>query len=363
MASRVGWGKRSVPESRDLEPADEDLESLKSAATALILAGIVFFSLIGAAYGYDRSTSSNLFPGSRIGGVAVGSLSADGAEAILHNAFVMPLREAVTLKAPEFEAEATPWDMGMRVDVSDAVRDAFATQRSETFVRRLWHRVLGYERNIKLKPIVDDKLFSAFLNKTLEDVNQSPKNAKLEIVKDELKVTPHRLGRRVDKARAEGLVFAALTQNAPVVEIPVDIVEPELMTDDFKQVILISTTTNRLKLYENGEVAKKYGVATGTGGYPTPRGQWYITQKRLNPTWYNPNSDWSRGMPAFIGPGPNNPLGTRALNLNASGIRIHGTPDAGSIGSNASHGCVRMHMREVEELFEIVEVGTPVLVI
>jgi lipoprotein-anchoring transpeptidase ErfK/SrfK len=159
------------------------------------------------------------------------------------------------------------------------------------------------------------------------------------------------------------MIFSALTQNEPVVEIPVDIVKPELETKDFKQVILISTTRNRLALYKNGELVKKYGVATGTGGYPTPRGQWHITQKRMNPTWYNPNSDWSRGMPAFIGPGPSNPLGTRALNLNASGIRIHGTPDAGSIGTNASHGCIRMHMRDVEELFEKVEVGTPVLII
>ena len=110
-------------------------------------------------------------------------------------------------------------------------------------------------------------------------------------------------------------------------------------------------------------MSKQYRVATGTGGYPTPHGQFHITAKRLNPTWYNPNSDWSRGMPAFIGPGPSNPLGTRAMNLNASGIRIHGTPDSGSIGTNASHGCIRMQMHEAEDLFERVEVGTPVLVI
>jgi lipoprotein-anchoring transpeptidase ErfK/SrfK len=68
-------------------------------------------------------------------------------------------------------------------------------------------------------------------------------------------------------------------------------------------------------------------------------------------------------MPAFIGPGPGNPLGTRAMNLSASGIRIHGTPDAGSIGGPASHGCIRMLIHDAEELFDAVDVGTPVMIV
>jgi lipoprotein-anchoring transpeptidase ErfK/SrfK len=68
-------------------------------------------------------------------------------------------------------------------------------------------------------------------------------------------------------------------------------------------------------------------------------------------------------MPAYIGPGPNNPLGTRAMNLSIGGIRIHGTPDSGSIGGPASHGCIRMYMHDAEELFDIIDVGTPVLIV
>jgi L,D-transpeptidase ErfK/SrfK len=68
-------------------------------------------------------------------------------------------------------------------------------------------------------------------------------------------------------------------------------------------------------------------------------------------------------MPPSIGPGPGNPLGTRAMPLNASGVLIHGTPSSWSIGQNVSHGCVRMYMKDVEQLFDMVEAGTPVYVI
>jgi L,D-transpeptidase ErfK/SrfK len=68
-------------------------------------------------------------------------------------------------------------------------------------------------------------------------------------------------------------------------------------------------------------------------------------------------------MPRSIPGGPNGPLGTRALYLDAPGIRIHGTPNPGSIGTYASHGCIRMLMSDVEELYEIVDVDTQVLII
>jgi lipoprotein-anchoring transpeptidase ErfK/SrfK len=328
-----------------------------------ILVGVLFVAALAVAYGYDRVSSEHFYPGTRIGAVAVGSLSTDEAESKLHERYVVPLRQHMLLTAPEFEAKSTPWKMGMRVDVSDIARDALVGQQAEPIVLRLWHRVAGDPTSVKVRPEMNDEVFGRFLWRTFRKVNQEPQDARLDVSRDELDVIPHKLGRTVDKRAAEGAIFSALTSGVGEVEIPVKVVQPELRTEAFDRVILISTSANRLVFYKDGKVAERYGVATGTGGYPTPHGQWRITAKRMNPTWYNPNSEWSQGMPAFIPPGPSNPLGTRALNLSASGIRIHGTPDAWSIGTNASHGCIRMHMRDVEELFEQVEVGTPVLVV
>ena len=106
-------------------------------------------------------------------------------------------------------------------------------------------------------------------------------------------------------------------------------------------------------------------MATGQLGiYPTPMGHWTIVNKRVNPTWYNPAKDtWGKDEPAFIPPGPDNPLGTRALDLDAPGIRIHGTPSDSSIGHWASHGFIRMHIPDSEDLFGRVEIGTPVIIV
>jgi lipoprotein-anchoring transpeptidase ErfK/SrfK len=63
-----------------------------------------------------------------------------------------------------------------------------------------------------------------------------------------------------------------------------------------------------------------------------------------------------------IAPGPGNPLGTRAIYLNAPGIRIHGTYSTSSIGTYASHGCIRMYIEDSEELFELVDMGARVII-
>jgi hypothetical protein len=92
-----------------------------------------------------------------------------------------------------------------------------------------------------------------------------------------------------------------------------------------------------------------------------------VGAKRFEPTWSNPALDrWGRDMPARIGPGPDNPLGVRALNWNRPGggdtlIRFHGTPNEASIGTASSNGCVRMFNADVTELYDLVPSGVTIL--
>jgi L,D-transpeptidase ErfK/SrfK len=126
---------------------------------------------------------------------------------------------------------------------------------------------------------------------------------------------------------------------------------------------VIKRSINRLYLYEKNKLFRMFPVATGQAIYPTPRGEWHIVVKYRNPWWYPPTQDaWARGLKP-VPPGPNNPLGTRWMGLNAPGVGIHGTDAPTSIGYSASHGCVRMQVPDAEWLFDHVDVGTTVFVL
>lgn len=123
--------------------------------------------------------------------------------------------------------------------------------------------------------------------------------------------------------------------------------------------IKIDISERKLYYYDEGKLVKTYGVAVGQPRYPTPTGHYQVISKVYHPTWSPPPSPWASGLEP-VPPGPDNPLGTRWMGLSAPHVGIHGTPSDWSIGTAASHGCIRMHIPEVEQLFELVYVGTPV---
>lgn len=118
--------------------------------------------------------------------------------------------------------------------------------------------------------------------------------------------------------------------------------------------IEVNKTTNKLYLFKDGAVYKVYPVATGKLPSYTPEGTFYIKVKMVNPSW--------KGIP---GGTPQNPLGPRWNGLSVHGdsghtYGIHGTNHPESIGTHASHGCIRMYNKDVIELYNIVPIGTPV---
>jgi lipoprotein-anchoring transpeptidase ErfK/SrfK len=113
--------------------------------------------------------------------------------------------------------------------------------------------------------------------------------------------------------------------------------------------IVVSIPDRKLALLENGRLVKVYSVAVGTPENPSPSGEFQIVRRLENPTYFHPG--------VVIGPGSSNPLGTRWMGLNVKGFGIHGTNRPGSVGKNASHGCVRLRNRDMEDLFARVRVG------
>lgn len=106
---------------------------------------------------------------------------------------------------------------------------------------------------------------------------------------------------------------------------------------------------NRLRVLDGDSVVRTYRVSVGTPGHDTPDGSFTVERAEWNPSWRPPtNREWARGK-EFMPPGPNNPMGRVKLFFMPL-YYIHGTPDSASIGTPASHGCVRMRNRDVVEL-------------
>jgi lipoprotein-anchoring transpeptidase ErfK/SrfK len=134
---------------------------------------------------------------------------------------------------------------------------------------------------------------------------------------------------------------AAAVQAAPVEAAPV-----------VKRVIVVSLEDKKLALVEDGQVKKVYTVAVGKPSTPSPTGTFTIARRVKNPTYSHDGKT--------VLPGPGNPVGTRWMGLNIKGYGIHGTNEPRSIGKAASHGCIRMAKKDLEEMYEMVSVGDSV---
>ena len=132
----------------------------------------------------------------------------------------------------------------------------------------------------------------------------------------------------------------------------------------YPRVIIINRSDFTLTLYKNLKSFKSYGIAVGQAGLESPPGLHSVTDKTVDPTWYVPQAAWAGSLAGQVIPGgaPDNPLKARWIGF-FPGDGIHGTADDASIGSAASHGCIRMHVPDVEDLYDRVEVGDPVYVI
>jgi lipoprotein-anchoring transpeptidase ErfK/SrfK len=145
------------------------------------------------------------------------------------------------------------------------------------------------------------------------------------------------------------LAFSALSVSAQSAS-PV-----ESSTTKPERRIVVSIADRKLALLEGDRVVKIYNVAVGAPISPSPDGEFQIVQRLENPTYYQPG--------VVIGPGKNNPLGPRWIGLDVKGFGIHGTNRPDSIGKNASHGCIRLRNRDIEELFARVQVGDRISII
>ena len=210
---------------------------------------------------------------------------------------------------------------------------------------------------------------AAFVAAIAKQVGKPARDARIKITLRHIYRQRSRPGRGLDVAAATKAIDAAIDDPAAprVLHEPLTRVRAKINANDlarvYNTVITIDKAQFRLRLFKGLKFRKSYGVAVGQPAYPTPSGRFAIQSKQVNPTWSVPNSPWAGELQGTTVEGGSaaNPLKARWMGI-ANGVGIHGTGEDWSIGSRASHGCIRMHVADVIDLYNRVPIGTPVLI-
>jgi hypothetical protein len=201
-------------------------------------------------------------------------------------------------------------------------------------------------------------------------VGKAPRDATVKITLTHIYRKRGAHGHALDQTAVAKAVDAALDDGLTAprrLHTRLTTVSPKVNMNDLQRVyntvITVDKAHFKLRLFKALKFRKSYMVAVGQPAYPTPSGLFHIASKQVNPVWSVPNSPWAGELQGTTVQGGSaaNPLKARWMGI-VNGVGIHGTGEDASIGTAASHGCIRMHVGDVIDLYPRVPVGTPVLI-
>lgn len=320
-------------------------------ARTLVAAVAALFLVAAGASAAEIPTSEVIAPGVTIDGIAVGGLTGAAARDLVIAERVLPRRAPLAASLNRHRFAIKPVAVGYSADVDYSVQVALLYGR---------RRLAEPQVDVALRQRVDAKRLRAVLTYRGAKHRIAPRDAELAIRGMSFVRVAPRVGRTVQIVKAERLVTRAIlgVRTPRVHVLPTKRLLPAVTS--IGSGVLIDRNAFALTLYK-GKRTQKFQIAVGAAGYGTPAGTFSVVTLQRHPWWYPPDSPWAEGLEP-VPPGPSNPLGTRWMGLSSPGIGIHGTPSSGSIGTAASHGCIRMRISDAEALFEQLEVGDPVII-
>lgn len=333
---------------------------------AIALPVLAFASLAVAAGGSD----DRIAKGVTVNGVPVGDMTMADAKRHLTERVRAPGQRPVQVAVGKRTFKLSARKAGVRMDIPGAVVDAMSAGEEGGFVSRGWRKLTGggIDRDVELTVGADRGEVRSFIGRIQDKMGRRPKDATLDIKLSDVSVTKERKGRRLAGSKTlERKITAALAQpradrrfEANVESIKAKVTRDEIH-DKQPVAVTVSKSERMVRVFRRGKMVKSYGVAIGSAEYPTTPGQFDVQTKQVNPVWNVPNSTWAGGLAGQTIPGgaANNPLKLRWIGFNG-GEGFHGSSDTGA--GAQSHGCVRMVPGDVVDLYDRVDVGTPVLV-
>ncbi len=336
-----------------------------------IITGIVVV-LLGAvgAYAYDSSRDGTIADGVTIGGVDVGGMDSAEAKRAVRRQLLAPLRNSIRVGYDGSSWELPGKDLRIHADLGRAVEEALAATNDGGLPGRLLRYISGgdLEKRISADVSYSQPAVNRFVRTVAGAVDRDPVDASVSPTGSSLEVVAAQNGRKLrDNLLTGEINRAVLNADADhTIAARTHVVRPEVtgkeVASRYPAYLTLDRATFTLRLWKHLKLARTYTVAVGQEGLETPEGLYEIQEKQENPTWNVPNSAWAGPLAGqSIPPGPSNPIKARWLGI-YEGAGIHGTEETSSLGTAASHGCVRMSIPDVEELYDQVEVGTPIYI-
>ncbi len=325
----------------------------------------------GSLYAFDRNVRTRIADGVTVNGVDVGGLTPEQARAKLSASLLDPLSRPVSVRYKGRRFTLTPEQAAVAVDIQGSVDRAMAASTKGNLFTRTWREVRGTELDarVEAKIAYSEAAVRRIVRRVERRLESEPRDAALDLESGQVEPTPSREGLAIRAALLRKTIRSELLDmgETRIARVKTRVLEPKVTTDQLAEkypaIIIVNRGAFQLSFYKNLKLHKTYGIAVGQVGLETPAGLYNIANKAVNPAWSVPNSDWAGSLAGQVIPGgtPQNPLKARWMGI-YDGAGIHGTDATGSIGTAASHGCIRMLIPDVIELYDQVDVGAPVYI-
>jgi lipoprotein-anchoring transpeptidase ErfK/SrfK len=340
------------------------------ALVALVVLGLL---LCVGVWAYDDAQKDQIAPGVKIGGVDVGGRSADSARKVIKRQVVAPLRQPVVVTYNGKSYTLSADQLHEKADIDGMVQEAIDRSRQGNILDRVSRYASGGDVNANLAPRVayDKKPIKDFVNSLADQIDQDASDASVVPTDGGTKLAKRagEAGLAVEKGPTTRAIYAAAQSPGrdQAIHPAVKQTKPEVTTKDLSQqyarYIVINRSTFTLRFFHNLKLEKSYTVAVGQQGLETPAGLYHAQDKQVDPSWHVPNSAWAGSLAGqVIPPGPADPLKARWIGI-FNGAGIHGTDEVSSLGHAFSHGCVRMAIPDVIDLYDRVQVGDPIYIL
>jgi lipoprotein-anchoring transpeptidase ErfK/SrfK len=347
---------------------------MRSRAPFFVLGFLVLLGglAVGAGYAYDHSRSDRIASGVKIGGVDVGGLSTAAARDRLIARAVEPRRRTLRVHAGAHTFTLPAKTSRITADVDVALDRALADSRRGWLGARVAHALSDkrVDESLSLRIHYAPGIVSRLTERVAAVVRRSPVDASVKPSASGLSIHDSHRGRALNAAALKRKLAASLTsaRRPSTISATTHPIVPKVssaqLASKYPAYIIVDRRGHTLRFFSHLKPSQSYPIAVGKQGLSTPAGLYDVQWKETNPSWHVPNSPWAGALAGkTIPPGPDDPIKARWMAFNG-GAGIHGIDPSeyGSIGHDASHGCVRMRIPDVIALYARTPVHTPVFV-